>query len=634
MELGVLARSLEPLPEESLPGYLLRLAHRLDQSPARVASRCGLSNQPGRIPADYLLAIPADVANVFAGTARLSATEVRNLALHRFVNTYPTLNKSRANGAKATTVFSDNWALSFSSRYCPTCLAGDTSPIQRALGGPWKLRWHLPVVFACPVHHQLLDSTCPACGNALNRTPRGHTNLIKRPTSNKLHPHQCRNIPTGDGGRGRRPCGARLDQASDAGGAELPTEDVDRMLALQLRLDQRLAPGRGIATPGREPDNTYFLDLVAASQLIKLSWPVGSPLAPSDAVAALIDDHAAPILSALQVKLATKTNDRVPGLWSAPDNTAQCGALLLAAEALLGDRDRDPAALRERVQPLAHAAFQRMPRKLSRTFRGRDFSPIFARALVRKVHGFHAAGCHGHASLRTPSRDCRFSSDEVPPYLPQTWYDTYFIDFAGRIPHTTTWTKRHLHRAASLKLVEMTAGGSWPECAEILGMPRGAAARTLTVLRLQFANTNLWTAFETTVERIARDLDSNPMRINYAKRRQALNHWQMPEADWTTLCTDIPKLGRMMTRTTGPALGTVLVWTQITQAEHIHCPVFTTMRRAGQDTAHLIDEVAQVLTPASQTTGRLELRSRIDRYAAHLADRCDIGTDPTTPWLS
>jgi hypothetical protein len=40
-----------------------------------------------------------------------------------------------------------------------------------------------------------------------------------------------------------------------------------------------------------------------------------------------------------------------------------------------------------------------------------------------------------------------------------------------------------------------------------------------------------WTAFETTVKRIARDLDSNPMRIIYAKRRHALIHWQMPEAD-------------------------------------------------------------------------------------------------------
>ena len=33
--LNPLPRSLDPLPEEALPGYLLRLAHRLGLTPAR-----------------------------------------------------------------------------------------------------------------------------------------------------------------------------------------------------------------------------------------------------------------------------------------------------------------------------------------------------------------------------------------------------------------------------------------------------------------------------------------------------------------------------------------------------------------------------------------------------------------------
>ncbi|GGN30142.1 hypothetical protein GCM10011609_87700 [Lentzea pudingi] len=44
-----LPRSLDSLPRESLPGYLLRLAHRLDLSPARVGALTGLTT-PGHRP--------------------------------------------------------------------------------------------------------------------------------------------------------------------------------------------------------------------------------------------------------------------------------------------------------------------------------------------------------------------------------------------------------------------------------------------------------------------------------------------------------------------------------------------------------------------------------------------------------
>jgi hypothetical protein len=41
-----LPSSLAPLPRESLPGYLLRLAWRLELAPARIAELCGLAAHP------------------------------------------------------------------------------------------------------------------------------------------------------------------------------------------------------------------------------------------------------------------------------------------------------------------------------------------------------------------------------------------------------------------------------------------------------------------------------------------------------------------------------------------------------------------------------------------------------------
>ena len=38
-----LPRSLDPLPDESLIGFMLRLSHRLDLPPARIATLTGLA---------------------------------------------------------------------------------------------------------------------------------------------------------------------------------------------------------------------------------------------------------------------------------------------------------------------------------------------------------------------------------------------------------------------------------------------------------------------------------------------------------------------------------------------------------------------------------------------------------------
>jgi hypothetical protein len=80
-----LPRSLDPLPDESLPGYVLRLAHRLDRAPGRIAQLTGLS-QPlrprrdtPRIPAIRMLHLDAATAATFANATRLSASEVAEL---------------------------------------------------------------------------------------------------------------------------------------------------------------------------------------------------------------------------------------------------------------------------------------------------------------------------------------------------------------------------------------------------------------------------------------------------------------------------------------------------------------------------------------------------------------------------
>ncbi|WP_030398337.1 TniQ family protein [Kitasatospora purpeofusca] len=615
-----LARSLAPLPEESFPGYLLRLSFRLNRSPIRVAELAGLGPaKTNRLSTDLLLGLLPEAAAAFGAAARLSPAEVTALGLRRHQGAYPLLgfaHRSRTAGS-----FAGSWAFTLSTRYCPACLAGDGSPVQLTLGGAWKSTWHLPVVFACPIHGTLLEHRCWSCGASSNPIHRGRATLLHRPSATGIHPAGCRADGPNTAGEPptqRPPCGARLD--------ETPCHSRDTALSADTlnhltRLQQRLL-GRLHDPEARDP--WFFPDLRAASQLIKLSWPPPPGILPLPGpLLDLIDDHVEAVRPGADARPAGGT----PALWSAPPDAGQCGALLLAATTLLTADDR--AHLRERIQPLAQAAFARHPGPYT-ALRRQNLSPALARALVRQVHGFHAAGRTEKASVRVPSRDCRFGIEHVPPYLPRHWYDDHFADFADRLDNPTGYTVRHLRRAASLKLAEMTAGGSYPQCARQLGVPAEKAMSTMNKLRPQMAGGTLWGDFETRIENIAQRLDDDETRIDYARRRTALADWQMPAAHWAELSDDLSRRFVRMAGQDGRLTATVLVWTEITQAEYAHSPVLTGMRRSGYDTSRLVDNLAQAYTPVNRTaTVRLILRGRLDTYAARLAALVDHGRPPS-----
>ena len=207
----LLPRSLAPLAGESLVGYLLRLAHRLDLSPARVAVLTGLADahRPS-IPASRLLALTPDHAATFARATHLSTAEVTALTLISFADRYPPVNPAFSGRQRQNhgVFVKENWVFSRASRYCPDCLAGDSSPIQDQYGGAWKLTWRLPVVFACPLHRRLLRPHLPRLRPA--RPPSRH-----RPG------------PTADATRQRRSASCPLpqlrhDHAHDPRRAHLP----------------------------------------------------------------------------------------------------------------------------------------------------------------------------------------------------------------------------------------------------------------------------------------------------------------------------------------------------------------------------------------------------------------------------
>lgn len=628
----VLARSLEPLPEESLPGYLLRLAYRLGSSPGRIAELCGIHDgRQRRLAAHILLELPVKTAAEFARRTRLDPAQVHCLGLRRYAASYPALRTRRGMATAPSArrpdsffgsikdLYSDRWAVNFSSRYCPTCLDGDGSPVQNAYGGPWNLRWHLPVVFACTTHQKLLASHCPACRSPLNRQAyEGRATLLSLPTTpHQLHPGQCRNHTAGRGSRAE-PCGARLDKETRYPYSELPVADHVSLLELQDRIDQRLTHPATEEVENLPMEFSSFQDLVDTAQLIKLSWPAARDWAPSPALAALIDEHTAPLHASLDAA------PHFSPLRRAPQDSSQCGALLLAAEALLRDAS-DPPALHERIHPLAQYAIEHAPAGASRAFFSRPgLSTALSRAMARRKHGFYAAGPLEYANLRVASRDCHFSAEEVPAHLPQLWYAAYFTDFADQVPGAGRYTVRHIRRAASLKLVEMTAGGSWRDAARVLDIPDSRALSSLTKLRRQIGDADLWPRFEAATEQIARHLDGLTERTNYAHRRRRLTNWLMPYADWSAISTGL-SLSERFTAHHGITIGTVIAWTEVTQSDFLLCPLLAASRQSTAERDLLVAEISRFFSPTPRRGHRVALHGHLAAYARELATHVDMG---------
>lgn len=614
-----LARSLAPLPEESLPGLLLRLAYRLDRSPARIATLCGLSRHQHRLPAEYFISLPAEATKALEAAASLRVGEAAALTLSAIATSYQPLATLRLGGSRTTASARRTWALSLSSRYCPNCLAGDGSAVQNAYGGPWRLRWHLPVSFACTVHSRLLEQECPQCGGHPNRPSNTERQgLITQRAMAGLHPAQCRHhLTVGSvGAGGRRPlCAARLDQTTCV--RERPESDLGMMLALQRRIDRHLTPAKATTTidTGLPPEQHFFPDLIAAAQLIRLSWPDSARFAATTALANRIARHMDTWSARRE---GCGPGERVRDAWAAPEDPTECGALLLTADALLGDRGQDGPALRERIQPLAFTAFTRNGAHMGAAFRRIDVSPDLARALAQRSLGFNRAGGHRHPKQHVPSRQSHFAIEHVPALLPESWICAHFGDLTSQWSTRDVWNPRHLRRVASLKLAEMAGGGTWPQCAEILGTPWITAQRSLTVLKRRLLASGLWPLLDTTVETVAQRLDADALRVDFAARRRALSTWQIPVEDLAVLTAGLGRLTNVESPTTR-TVATALAWARVTQGDHLHSPAIEDLRKAQQSTKPVVAAIGQLQTPSNRRGARLQFLQRINDYADGLA---------------
>jgi hypothetical protein len=573
--LSPLPRSLDPLPDEALPGYLLRLAHRLGLAPARVMQLTGLtgsrdSHQPAR--RSLMLHLDEAPAGAFARATRLTANETTQLCISSMSGRYPWAAPPATGDQRGPRSLASPWVFTSATRYCPQCLAGDGSPIQLQHGGAWQKAWRLPAVFACPAHRRLLEHLCPSCRQPpMSAAPGSPAWLIPRAFDGGLHPAQCRAaLKPQAAGRHARPCGARLD-APARPGEDPPVPDD--LLALQDRLLHLLSPEGPAATMsvGRPATPAqYFADLRHICSLINGAWPHSRNLIAGPRMAQRLGQY---------IASTGGTAPRRHALCDAPPLDVRPGAALITAAVRILDGS-DLLVLGEFLAPARDGASRKSPRGrwLRRYQRaGHDCSDGFRDALEPLVNSFQRTDRRSRGR-RAPATQASFAPENVPGHLQDDWHYQHFRHISGNT--------RLLRRAAALRLVQISAGGSLAEAAAFLGIDH----RYLKASPGSEAFADDPAEFRLAVHALARQLSTATGLINYKHRRDALQDWCIDPATWQDIISQLPP-------TKGPfqpelseckrQFASEAVWARITQGEHLLAPrIIENQLSAGDPTWH------------------------------------------------
>lgn len=568
-----LGRSLVPLPDESLPGYILRLSYRLNLTPARLAELTGLAPK-GRsgvwAPASLLAEIPEPTRHTFAHMTRLSLDTVTQLGLNCLRRRYPLSAETTGSSAPEPQSLTSPSFFAPATRYCPECLTGDRTPIQEAFGGAWRRTWHLPVVFACPSHRRLLEHHCPACDQPVHGRHSGRFALLL-PTmhTGMLHPAQCRAVLNpGMGQTQNTCCGTRLDHTRQLRPAD------SGLLALQDKILDLLAPNGSASTPsaGHQTEPiSYFTDLQALTLLTCTTWPTLRDFSPSEETAAAIDEH----VESIQQRTAERQNKtpvtKARNISGPPpaDAAASAGLTYIADRILLSG---GPDTIREYLRPLLPAT----TRQASRTAWGDRVTRSTAlcseglrAAYMPLLRGFTKIGSQPQARRAAAIHPQRWGPQHIPAFAPKSWCDKHFNNTEGI---STTL----LRRTVSVRLIQMIAGGSLGEAAQFLGINHTGKQYTTAT------NIHRWARslpdphqFEAALHALANELDSSSHLIDYQRRRQALETWSINKTTWNELVLRLPPVSGPQQPELGDRkrqIASIYVWVQLTSGEHHFAP--------------------------------------------------------------
>lgn len=582
-----LPRSLDPLPGESLTGFLLRLSYRLAVPPADLLRRTGLSHGSTYVSPVLSTGLTVEMTEDFSAATRLSLQEVEALTLRPLAHRFPPVRQALQKAMKL------HWLFGKITRYCPRCLAGDDSLIQQRYGGTWHALWRLPSLFLCVEHRCFLEHLCPVCGQPI--TGNENRRLISRSAAVGLHPAQCRASVASASGQWSRGqfiaiCGARLDRF-------IPQDAPSQQhIDLQARILAKLHPRYPAEQSAR-----YFTELHLLSSLVIATWPAGN-LEPPDPTTMTTDRVLAERRSGEEISPAAFTSN------APPVEARACAAILLNADSIHSAPDR-PTAMSPLMPPSGgrRAQLYNTWEFAFKTAR-QDCSPEFQRAAATILTKYQHTGQKGR---RRPHPQVDFRPHHVPAFLLDEWAVRYFTGFPGV-------ALDNLRRSVAVLLVQRAKGGSAPEAAQFLGITQsGKNTGLVTGLTRHLRSLGLLDKFHSAIDSLAEELPRTSP-INYRRRREAMFDWTLPTDTWHDLLerTSMPRAKRDIANDDRKRMScSIYVWAQVTKGEQRFAPCPPAARS---------DPGRHYLTRGS-STGYAALKHTLDTHAKHLSAAIDAG---------
>ena len=203
------------------------------------------------------------------------------------------------------------------------------------------------------------------------------------------------------------------------------------------------------ATPAQ-----YFADLRLVCSLINGAWPHSQNLITGPGMAECLGRY---------IASTSGTATRRHTLCDTPPLDARPGAALITAAARILDGG-DLRALGELLAPARDGASRKSPRgRWIRRYQraGHDCSGGFRDALEPLMNSFQRTDRRSRGR-RAPAPQITFAPEHIPEHLQDDWYHEHFRHIGGNT--------RLLRRAAALRLVQISAGGSLAEAAAFLGI--------------------------------------------------------------------------------------------------------------------------------------------------------------------
>jgi hypothetical protein len=546
-----LAWAPAPVPDETLPSYVDRLAFELGVTLKVALALLGLWSGSRRDLGVHGLHVAPERRRMVLEVSGLSEASLESMLLTRFDGLVGDIG-SRLQMPRLIT--SGMWLYVAGSNVCPECLA------ER--NGAWDIHWKLPWVFACTRHNRLLHDICPSCKNEFRAFLKGRT-TIPRALEQVPAPTLCPNAAADTViGRDARRC--------DADVIALPPVLVDeRTIIAQKALREAIAGHAPTVCGQRTTPAGYLSELRALVSLMR-------QLAEPEDFADLRPEALAAVERAVAARAPGKRIIR--HTHSAPrDPWLRAGLMTLAVEMLAASDDE---AYSLRLAPLADRARTRLTSRLP----PREFSLRFGATplLTRAILANQPVWCPDAAPrLQRPSP--ALASARRTPALEPRWVPQLVWPWAWDTHLRPFFDSQHQELAryfCSLAVVRVAAGLSWREAADALNVPfsydRHIGRFVWRMCRERTTSAFAESLNVSVIEAVTRVTTGG--EPDYEHRRQRFSAMtEIPGPVWRDM---LEKTGRRPTGPTTGRLAAVWLWTRLTGGMTAQAPALAAVGRA------------------------------------------------------